>query len=245
MTAALHGAIPLGLGRVPLRAVVFDLDGTLLDSLEDLADSMNQVLTREGLPVHPVDAFRYFVGDGMEMLVRRALPPDRVDPPTVARTLAAMRAEYDRRCADKTRPYPGIPELLDALTRRAVPFAVFSNKPHDAAVDLVGRLLGRWRFAAVLGARPGFPAKPDPAGALETAALLGVAPAQCLYLGDTGTDMRTARAAGMWAVGALWGFRSDAELREAGALTLAAAPADVLGLLDGPGGPVDGDPRGP
>lgn len=218
-----------------LRAVIFDLDGTLLDTLDDLAGAMNHVLVQEGLPAHPVDAYRYFVGDGMEMLVRRALPPERLDPTTVARALAAMRAEYDGRCADKTRPYPGIPELLDALARRTVPFAVFSNKPHEAAVDLVGRLLGRWEFAAVVGARPGYPVKPDPTGALEVAGLLGAAPGECLYLGDTGTDMRTARAAGMRAVGALWGFRPAAELLEAGAHALAASPADVLGLLDGCG----------
>jgi phosphoglycolate phosphatase len=211
--------------------VIFDLDGTLLDTLDDLAGAMNFVLAQVGMPEHPVDAYRYFVGDGMEKLVRRALPPERLDPPTVSRALAAMRAEYDRRCADKTRPYPGVPELLDALTRRAVPFAVFSNKPHDAAVDLVRRLLGKWEFAAVVGARPGYPVKPDPAGALEVAEHLGAAPVACLYVGDTGTDMRTARAAGMRAVGALWGFRTAAELLEAGAQTLAASPADVLGLL--------------
>jgi len=118
-------------------AVLFDLDGTLVDSLEDLADAMNEVLRRAGFPGHPIAAYRYFVGDGMEMLVRRALPPDPADEATVGACLAAMREEYGRRYAVKTRPYPGVPELLDGLTARGVRAAVFSNKPHEATVQMV------------------------------------------------------------------------------------------------------------
>jgi phosphoglycolate phosphatase len=215
------------------RGVIFDLDGTLLDSLEDIADAMNQVLAGAGMPVHALDDYRYFVGDGMEMLVRRALPADRLDPATVAQALSSMREEYGRRCTRKTRPYPGIPELLDALTAWGVPFAILSNKPHDAAVDLTGRLLASWQFAAVLGARPDVPKKPDPAGALEVAARLRLGPEELLYLGDTGTDMRTARAAGMQPVGVLWGFRPAEELRAEGAGVLVERPEEILSLLDG------------
>lgn len=213
------------------RAAIFDLDGTLLDTLEDLADSMNAVLRVTGYPEHPVDAYRYFVGDGVEMLVRRALSPLDPDEELVRRCMDAMAEEYGRRWANKTRPYPGIPELLDALEARAFPKAVFSNKP-DAFVRMtVDRLLAGWHFDPVRGARPGEPKKPDPAGALEIAAYLKIQPQECLYLGDTNTDMRTARRAGMYAVGVTWGFRSAAELVASGAQRLLEHPIELLELL--------------
>ncbi len=212
-------------------AVIFDLDGTLLDSLADLADAMNAVLAAAGLPVHPVDAYRLFVGEGIETLVRRALPEDRRGEAALGPYVAAMAAEYDRRCLAKTRPYPGIPELLDALGARGVPLAILSNKPHGPTREMVTALLGRWAFAAVLGARPGVPKKPDPAGAVELAGLLAVPPAEILYVGDTATDMATAAAAGMFGVGVLWGFRSAAELRAAGAKALVKEPRELLALV--------------
>ncbi|MBI5014256.1 MAG: HAD family hydrolase [Deltaproteobacteria bacterium] len=209
-------------------AVLFDLDGTLLDSLEDLADSMNEVLRSAGFPGHSTAAYRYFVGDGMEVLVRRAVPADRADEAMVGACLAAMREEYGRRYAVKTRPYPGVPELLDGLEARGVRTAVFTNKPHDAAVQMVGKLLGRWRFEQVLGQRPGFPRKPDPSGALEVTRRMGLDARRFLYLGDTATDMLTARAAGMRPVGALWGFRTREELEAAGAEVLIETPPELL-----------------
>ncbi|MHB8763835.1 MAG: HAD family hydrolase [Deferrisomatales bacterium] len=212
-------------------AVIFDLDGTLVDSLEDLADSMNAVLTRAGLPGHPLAAYRYFVGEGIEALVLRALPADRRDEAAHAGFVAAMREEYGRRYLDKTRPYPGVPELLDGLTARGVPLAVLSNKPHGPTVEMVAKLLGRWPFRAVAGARPGVPKKPDPTAAVAIAAELGVAPGSVVYVGDTATDMRTAGAAGMFGVGVLWGFRTADELREAGARALVGKPGEILGLL--------------
>ncbi len=217
----------------PAEAVVFDLDGTLVDSLGDIADAMNAVLAGLGLPTHPRDRYRFFVGDGLEVLVRRALPGDRVDERLVARALDRMRDEYGRRATATTRPYPGIPELLDGLAARNRPFAVFTNKPHDAAVDMVDRLLGRWRFVAVLGPGPGTPRKPDPAGALRVAAAMGVAPGACMYVGDTAVDMATARAAGMIPAGALWGFRTEDELHSAGARHLLADPREALPLVRG------------
>lgn len=210
------------------EAVIFDLDGTLLNTLEDLADSMNAVLRRAGFPTHGVDAYRYFVGEGMPTLVRRAVPEERRDEETLAACLAGMREEYSRRCLAKTRPYPGVPELLDQLTRRRVRMAVLSNKPQDATVQMVALLLKAWRFEAVAGARPGGPMKPDPAGALEIAAELALEPIRFLYVGDTATDMRTAVAAGMRAVGVLWGFRTADELQAAGADVLIQEPLDLL-----------------
>ncbi len=212
------------------KAVLFDLDGTLLDSLEDLADSMNAVLRRNGHPEHPLEAYRYFVGDGVEALARRVLPEGHRDEAAIAACIEQMREEYKDRWDKKTRPYPGIPELLDALTERAVKLGVLSNKPDATTRTMVAALLPRWSFDDVVGARPEVPRKPDPAGALEIARRLAVAPAEFLYLGDTDTDMKTAVAAGMFPVGALWGFRDAEELTASGAKVLIEKPTDLLGL---------------
>ncbi|NUQ01042.1 MAG: HAD family hydrolase, partial [Armatimonadetes bacterium] len=197
---------------MPYRAVLFDLDGTLLNTLADLADSMNTALRGLGHPPHPTDSYRYHVGDGMTNLALRVLPPDQRDAAEVARCVAAMRAEYALRWAAKTRPYDGVLELLDALAERGVARAVLSNKPDEFTQQVVAKLLGRERFDVVMGAQPGWPLKPDPAGALEVARRLGQPPGAVLYLGDTNTDMATAVAAGMHPVGARWGFRPAAEL---------------------------------
>jgi phosphoglycolate phosphatase len=214
------------------EAVIFDADGTLLDTLEDLADSMNGVLRAFGYPEHPIAEYRYFVGDGMENLVRRTLPgKDRLDPAAVSRCFELMREKYASNWNRKTRPYSGVPELLDGLSRLGVRMSVLSNKPHDFTVSVIETMLAKWKFDVVLGERPGVPRKPDPAGAVEIADRLGIDPARFLYLGDTATDMLTANAAGMFGVGALWGFRTAEELLSAGAWALIAAPAELLNFL--------------
>ncbi len=213
------------------RAVIFDLDGTLLDTLQDISDSMNAVLGRLELPAHLPEAYRRFVGDGVERLVWRALPKEKRDEEMVRHGVALLSEEYGRRWDATTRPYPGIPGLLDSLATRGMPLAVLSNKPDHFTRLSVSRLLPSWRFHPVLGARPGVPKKPDPAAALEISSTLGVSPELILYLGDSGVDMRTATAAGMCAVGATWGFRPAAELREHGARTLIEIPSDLLALL--------------
>ena len=215
------------------HAVLFDLDGTLLDTLEDLADSGNAALRAQGFPEHPLAAYRYFIGDGVEELVRRALPPQRLEAATVAHSTELMRREYSARWADKTRPFPGVPELLDALAARGLPMAVLSNKPDEFTRLCVQRLLPRWRFEVVLGADAGLPKKPDPAGARQIAARLNLSSDRIVYLGDTNTDMQTAVAAGMYAVGVLWGFRTASELTASGAQVLLEKPTELLGLLDG------------
>ena len=212
--------------------VLFDLDGTLVDSLADLADSMNRVLTRQGLPSHPVQAYRYFVGEGIVKLVQRALPAEARQPDFIDECVREMRQEYASHWADTTRPYPGIAELLDALTARQIEMAILSNKPDELTREVVRTLLPEWHFAAVSGARETIPRKPDPAGALRIADLLHRNPADFLYLGDTNTDMQTARGAGMFAIGALWGFRTAEELKENGAQTLLSVPIELCRLLD-------------
>jgi len=209
-------------------AILFDLDGTLLDTLDDLAESCNSALRQLGCPEHPRQAYKYFIGDGVENLVRRALPQDRCDASTLARCAELMRVEYSQRWAEKTRPYPGIPELLDALAARRVPMAVLSNKPDQFARLCVERLLPQWRFEVVLGAGDSFPRKPDPAAALEIAERLRLPPEKILYLGDTNTDMQTAVAAGMYPAGVLWGFRTADELSAHGAKVLIRHPSELL-----------------
>ncbi len=211
--------------------MLFDLDGTLLDTVQDLAESVNAVLSRLGFPEHDIEAYKYFVGDGVEELARRALPEGRRDQATLAKSIAAIREEYSRRWANNTRPYEGIPELLDALTAGNVRMAILSNKPDDSTKATVARLLPNWRFDPVVGASPSVAMKPDPGAALAIARSLNIPPDTFLYLGDTGTDMKTARAAGMYPVGALWGFRTAEELTESGARTIIRDPVQLLDLL--------------
>jgi phosphoglycolate phosphatase len=213
------------------KAVLFDLDGTLLDTLEDLADSVNSVLSRVGLPTHPLEDYQYFVGDGVEKMARRALPETCREDAVVIKCVAAMCREYSKRWADKTRPYPGIQELLDGLTVRNITMCVLSNKPDPFTKMIVSNLLPRWRFEQVMGAQPSIPKKPDPTAALELAERLAIPPAEFLYLGDTNTDMQTACAAGMYPVGALWGFRTADELIANGARVLIKQPIELLNLL--------------
>ncbi|MDR3556197.1 MAG: HAD family hydrolase [Syntrophobacteraceae bacterium] len=214
------------------KAILFDIDGTLLDTLQDLADSMNGALHRLGFPTHNLDEYKYFVGDGMENLVKRALPERaRNDPRQVSGCLQILLEIYGRNWKAKTRPYPGIPELLDALSARGLKMAVLSNKLHGFTVKVVAELLAAWHFEPVLGERASAPRKPDPTSALEIARVLGIEPADFLYLGDTATDMKTAKGAGMFAVGALWGFRDSEELIAGGADKLISEPTQLLDLL--------------
>lgn len=211
------------------KAVVFDMDGTLLDTLEDLADAMNRVLAARGLPVHPVDAYRLFVGSGAGNLVLRTLPADRQD--MAAQCLQGFLKEYEANWKVKTRLYDGVAELLDALTSRGIPMAVLTNKPQEFAELCMKAFLPAWDFALTLGQMPGVPVKPDPAGPRQVIRHLGVAPEEILYLGDTDVDMRTAVGAGMYPVGVTWGFRTEDELRASGAAVIIDHPMELLGLL--------------
>ena len=214
-----------------IKAILFDLDGTLLDTLSDLAGSMNSVLSRLNLPTHPQEAYRYFVGDGMETLARRVLPEESRTPAMIAHCAEAMRGEYLHHWAVRTKLYAGIPELLDSLTGRGLPLTILSNKPEAFTRMMVNHFLSAWPWRLVRGARPDCPNKPDPSGAMAIAAALDLAPGQFLYLGDTNTDMRTAGSCGMYPVGALWGFRTRAELEESGAKLLLQHPLEMLQVL--------------
>ncbi len=213
------------------KAILFDLDGTLLDTLEDLGNSVNGVLEKRDLPTHALDEYRYFVGDGTAMLISRALPQGKRNDETIRACLEELREEYGRNWNVNTRPYEGIPEMLDALTEHGLKMAVLSNKQHEFTKLCVADLLPNWTFDVVFGQRDEVRRKPDPAGALEVAEHLNLSPADFLYLGDSAVDMKTATAAGMFPVGVLWGFRSAEELKDGGAQALIERPLEILDLL--------------
>ncbi|MCJ7644428.1 MAG: HAD family hydrolase [Candidatus Aminicenantes bacterium] len=211
--------------------VIFDLDGTLLDTIEDIGLTMNLVFGRRGFPPFSIADCMRMVGDGMEVLVRRALPGGSGDEALVDEIVQEYREAYGLAWRDHSRPYPGVPELLEGLKARGVRSAVLSNKSHPFT-EIMTRELLPFDFDAVLGALPGMPFKPDPSAALRIASDMGLPPAGFVFVGDTDIDMETARAAGMYPAGALWGFRDAANLRAGGAEVLLASPGDLLRLFD-------------
>ena len=214
-----------------IKAAIFDLDGTLLDTLEDIANAVNRVLFNRGYHTHPVDRYRSFVGDGWEMLVKRALPESASTRDRVSACVDESMLEYGKTWDVTTTLYTGIPELLNRLTHEGIKLAVLSNKPHVFARQYVDKLLAAWTFEKVIGVSSRFPRKPDPAGALSIVTELNIDKKNCLFMGDSGVDMQTAAAAGIFSVGAVWGFRSEAELMEYGCRFLARHPMDVLSLI--------------
>ena len=209
------------------KAVLFDLDGTLTDTLADIADAMNRALRLHDLPEWPVEAYRYLVGNGARVLAQRCVR-DRQELAESVRQ--AYQAWYEKHNLVRTRPYEGVPELLHALHERGVRLAVFSNKPDADTKAVVRHFFPEIPFAVVRGQVEGVPVKPDPTGALAVADEMGLAPGDFLYLGDTAVDMECALAAGMHPVGALWGFRTEEELRQSGAEHLARQPGDLLAI---------------
>lgn len=214
-----------------IKAVIFDMDGTLLDTLGDLADSMNAVLTEMGFPSHTADEYRYFVGNGMKKLAERALPKEFRTEANVENCLEKMKEEYSKHWDVKTSVYEGIPGLLRELVGRGIMVAILSNKPDEFTGLMASSLLGDFSFNRVLGMRPGFPAKPDPTSAVEIAEDLGVDAGSVMFVGDTSVDMNTAVNAGMTAVGVLWGFRDRDELLDAGAKIILNRPEELLEYL--------------
>jgi phosphoglycolate phosphatase len=219
------------MSATPPGGVIFDLDGTLLDTLDDIAAAMNTVLRRHGQAELSTAAYRQVVGGGIDGMVKRALPGLAFSDDEIADYVAEYRREYDARWREHSRPYPGVAEMLRELERRGVRKAVLSNKSHPFTVAMTDALLGGFRFDKVLGATAEAPLKPDPTAALEIAAAWSLEPARVIFMGDSDIDMRTAVAAGMPGAGALWGFRTEDELRANGAAILLDAPGDLLSLF--------------
>ena len=213
------------------QAIIFDLDGTLLDTLADIGDSVNMMLAEYGFAGHTMDDYRRFIGNGIQMLVTRALPIEGRSEELITACVRRARELYWENWNRKTLPYEGITDLLDHLKTKGLPLAVLSNKPHDFTVRYVNAYFDRWDFEVVMGQNDHFPVKPDPASALDIARQIGLAPETFLFVGDSAVDMKTAAAAGMHAVGVAWGFRGPKELRENGCQTLVNHPLEIIELL--------------
>ena len=214
------------------QLVIFDLDGTLINSVADLGQATNHALQLHGYPTHDLSKYNYFVGNGVTKLIERALPEQFRDEATIEKVKSDFLDYYMRHKTDLTRPYDGIPELLHALQEKSVKIAVASNKFIAGTQALVKGFFPDIDFCAVLGQREGVPIKPDPYIANEALQLAGVDRGDCLYVGDTATDMQTASNAGLESVGVSWGFRPVSELKDAGAAHIIDKPAELLSLVD-------------
>jgi phosphoglycolate phosphatase len=213
------------------KAIIFDLDGTLLNTLTDLANSVNTGLINMGLPTHEAETYKSFIGWGREELAIKALPEDQRNSKQIQKLMAYINEEYGKHWADNSRPYPGVPEMLDTLTAKKIQMAILSNKPQDFTDWTVSKLLSKWHFEAVSGVCPSVPKKPDPTAACQIAANWDLSPSRVVFLGDSEIDLETANRAGMLAVGALWGFRSREELVSSGAKTLLNHPGELIPLF--------------
>jgi len=213
-----------------IRAVIWDLDGTLLDTLQDLAASTNAALAGNGLPTRTLDEVRQFVGNGVRRLIERAVPSG-TDEETVQRVYDAFVAHYGAHSRDHTRPYDGVLPVLDALLARGVKLAIVSNKIDFAVKELSRAYFGE-RMRSAVGDAPGRRRKPAPDSVLEAMRQLGVGPQETVYVGDSDVDVETAKNAGVTCCAVSWGFRSERCLKEAGAEHIAATPKALLDLLE-------------
>jgi len=211
-----------------LKAYLFDLDGTLIDSLKDLASAVNRMLVEQGYPERDLALFPEYIGDGMRQLVSRALPESARTDDIIDRCLSSYQQQYHSGWHDQTIVYAGMQDVLDELKGRGLKIGCISNKPHHFTQLCCAHFFPANTFAVVLGQRDEVPRKPDPAGALEAAALLGLTTADCAYVGDSGIDMDFAKNAGMRGIGVSWGFRSVAELQAHGADVIVNLPWDLL-----------------
>ena len=215
-----------------MKIVVFDLDGTLINSLEDLADSANHVLTEHGFPTHPVDAYRYFVGDGVRKLIERILPAEQRNNAQIEQCKAEFVDYYKIHMEDKTSVYEGITELLKALKAHGLKIAVATNKVHSAVAPLMAKYFPGIQFDSLIGQREGIPVKPAPQIMYDIPKETDCSASEALHVGDTATDMQLAHNAGITPVGVLWGYRPLEELQEAGARYIIEHPLDLLEILD-------------
>jgi phosphoglycolate phosphatase len=213
------------------NGIIFDLDGTLVNSLEDIATSMNLVLEDNRFPTHDLQAYKHFIGNGIRTLVRRALPETEREEGLVDQYYNSMLELYHKNCLNTTKPYDGIPELLNELTSRGIKMAVLSNKADEITKTIVSDLLNKWHFEVITGLRAEEHKKPNPFVAISISKSFGILPEKIIYIGDTAIDMQTANNAGMYAVGVLWGFRSKEELVSNGAKFLLNHPLDLLNIL--------------
>lgn len=210
-----------------LKAVFFDLDGTLLYTLPDIARAVNHALKNNGLSPLPVEYFRNIVGWGLKMTVRKAVPAEIDDPALLMRVYSEMKAEYESHPVVETVPYPGIPEMLRYFQERHIPMGILSNKDHALTERVVAGTLPDFSFVGVYGHSPEVPHKPDPAGFFRLMEKAACRAEQIMFVGDTATDMEMAGAVGSYPQGVSWGYRTSEELLKAGAASIADHPREI------------------
>lgn len=214
------------------KLIIFDLDGTLLDTIEDLANSVNHALKEFNFPTHPIEAYRFFVGNGVNKLLERALPEDKRNADFISMVKHEFIKHYFVHAEEFTKPYPGVADLISKLAAEEYQLAVASNKVHDATVQLVKRYFPAIHFTAVFGQRDGFPAKPNPGILEEIISIAGVDKSEVLYVGDSGVDVATAINAKVAFTGVLWGFRPQKELEELGAVSFVESAEELYRLIN-------------
>lgn len=214
------------------KAIIFDLDGTLLNTLDDLADSVNSVLKEYSFPVHNVEAYKLFVGDGAFELISRALPESKREDVFIKNLVKQFQEVYNKICLSKTKPYENINDVLIKLQHRNINLSVLSNKPHQFTVAIVNHYFKEIKFSQVWGEKPEFPRKPDPSSAIEIAKHLDIAPSEILFVGDSVGDIKTAISAGMTPVGVSWGYHNVKKLEDAGAKFILEKPEDIFSIFE-------------
>ena len=216
------------------KLAIFDLDGTLLNTVEDLGDATNYALRMLGFPTHPINAYYQMVGRGIYNLFRAAVPSEYSDEATVQKVASYFIPYYDAHKCDCTRPYNGVKEMLDTITGSGVRLAVASNKYQDGAEKLVHHFFGEYDFVKILGQREGQPIKPDPAIVEQILSVLPEASkAETVYVGDSNVDMQTGLNADVRTIGVSWGFRSRSELEAFSPYAIADTSAELSGLILG------------
>lgn len=217
-----------------IKAAIFDLDGTIINTLVDLANAGNTVMERMGFPTHPVEKYNYFVGSGIYNLARRILPEEKKEDEDLVRDVFnQFNKEYGMHYMDNTRAYDGMEEMLDELQSRGIKVGVLTNKGHEFTVPMVKKVYGDYPFKVVLGKTDKFPVKPDRALVKHVINELGVTPDECIYIGDSNVDMMTAKNGDIEEIiGVSWGFRSVEEIKEAGARYIVDSPGEIIEIIN-------------
>lgn len=210
--------------------VIFDLDGTLLNTIDDLGHAVNHALESMGYPVHAIETYPSMVGNGVRKLISRALPAEARNPQIIDRMLVHFREFYDEHCTDLTKPYPGIEKVLSYLSAQGINLAVTSNKYQTAVEKIINHFFPNANWKAVLGNQPGVPSKPDPSIVFAALNLCPTPKRDVLYVGDSGVDIETARRACIESVGVTWGFRHVEELRDYYADHIVSDPDEIITL---------------
>ena len=212
------------------KVAIFDLDGTLLNTLDDLANACNYALNKFSFPTHNVEEYKKFIGNGIYKLVERAVPNNKKDKETVEKVLKTFSDYYNEHMIDMTKPYDGIVDILDELRAKGIKLAVVSNKKHEFTIEIVKKYFGD-RFDIVFGHRENYKEKPDPTSVLEVIEKLNILKSECIYIGDSNVDILTAKNAGVKSVGVSWGFRDREELANEGANYLADNNIELLNII--------------